>query len=278
MSTPLTLQSTVRLNSGYELPLLGFGVFQNVEACTPATLAALAAGYRHIDSAVVYRNEAQVGRALKQSRLKRGDVFVTSKIMSRDHGYESTLRTVDESLARLGTGYIDLYLIHDPLSGPKKRLETWRALIAAKKEGKIRSIGVSNFGVKHLEEFKKHGLETPSVNQIQLHPLLQQKEIVKYCKQNGIVVEAYCPIVRGQFTEPLFHELAKKYNKNPAQVLIRWSLQKGYVPLPKSERSDRIQANADVYDFELSPEDMNKLDGLDKGPAGSVSWNPVDAP
>jgi len=278
MAGKLKLQSVVRLNSGYDLPLLGLGVYQNVQECLPASLAALEHGYRHIDSAVIYRNEEQVGQAVRQSGVKREDVYLTTKVTSRYHGYDLTLKTVDESLKKFGTTYIDLYLIHDALSGTEKRIATWKALIEAKKAGKIRSIGVSNYSPKHLEEIKQHGLETPSVNQVELHPLCQQKPIVDYCKKSGIVVEAYCPIIRGQFDEPVFQELAKKYNKDPAQVLLRWSLQKGFVPLPKSARPDRIRSNADLYDFELSEEDMAKLDALDKGKNGAISWNPVDAP
>ncbi|KZS89253.1 Aldo/keto reductase [Sistotremastrum niveocremeum HHB9708] len=277
MAGKLTLQSVVRLSSGFDIPLLGLGVYQNIEECLPASLAALNAGYRHIDSAVMYRNEDQVGEALKQSKLKREEVFLTTKISSRYHGYDTTAKLVDTSLAKFGTNYIDLYLIHDPLSGKAKRLDTWKALVDAKKAGKIRSIGVSNYSGKHIDEIKAEGLELPSVNQIELHPLCQQKPIVEYCKANGILVEAYCPIIRGQFDQPVFHELASKYKKDPAQVLIRWSLQKGFSPLPKSAHAERIKSNADVYDFELSSEDVAKLDALDKGDAGAISWNPVNA-
>jgi len=259
------------------MPLLGFGVYQNTK-CAPACIVALRNGYRHIDSAQAYDNEEEVGRAVRESGLKREEIFVTSKCVSSTHGYQSTLSGVDASLKKFGFDYIDLFLIHDPLSGPQKRIETWRALIDAKKAGKIRSIGVSNFGIRHLEELQEAGLEKPSVNQIQLHPHLQQGPIVEYCKKNSIVVEAYSPLIRGDFRIPALQSIARKHSKEPAQVLIRWSLQKGYSPLPKSTTPSRIISNANVYGFELDQEDMAALDALDKGKDGEVTWNPVDAP
>ncbi|EPQ53241.1 Aldo/keto reductase [Gloeophyllum trabeum ATCC 11539] len=259
------------------MPLLGFGVYQNYNA-KPACLEAFKAGYRHVDSAQVYRNEADVGAAVKESGLDRGDLFITTKCASKTHGYESTLKGVDESLARFDFNYIDLFLIHDPLSGPEKRMETYRALLESQKAGKIRTVGVSNYGVRHLEEIKNAGLPMPAVNQIELHPFCQQKPIVSYCREHSIVVQAYCPIIRGNMRDPVIQELASKHNRDPAQVLLRWSLQRGFVPLPKSATPARIHSNAKLYDFELSSEDMGKLDALDKGKDGAISWNPVDAP
>jgi len=277
MAASLTLQSTIKLSTGHHLPLIGLGVYQNVDQCYEASRAAFKCGYRHVDSAVMYRNEDKVGKAIVDSGLNREDVFVTTKVSSRYAGFDKVKAKVDESLAKLGSSYIDLYLIHDPLMGKAKRLDSWKALIEAKSAGKIRTIGVSNYGVKHLQEIEAEGLETPSVNQIELHPLCQQKPIVEYCKANGIVVEAYCPIIRGDFSLDGLAEMAEKYGRDPAQILIRWSLQKGYVPLPKSSKAERIASNAKVYDFELSKEDMDHLDSLDKGDAGAVSWNPVNA-
>nr|GAT56282.1 predicted protein [Mycena chlorophos] len=272
----LTLTSTVKLSTGYTMPLLGFGVYQNYDA-KPSCLEAFKAGYRHVDSAQVYRNEAAVGEAVKESGLKREDLFITTKCVSRTHGYQKTLNGVDTSLTALGFDYIDLFLIHDPLSGKELRLETYKALLEAKAAGKIRSVGVSNYGVHHLEEIKAAGYETPSVNQIELHPFCQQKPIVEYCKKNGIVVQAYCPIVRGQMDHEVIQKLATKFNRDPAHVLLRWSLQKGYVPLPKSATPSRIHSNTNLYDFELGAEDMAALDALDRGKAGGISWNPVEA-
>lgn len=258
------------------MPLLGFGVYQMDEAL-PHVLTAFKAGYRHVDSAQMYRNEEDVGKAVRQSGLAREDVFITTKCNSRSHGYESTLRGVDESLRKFGFDYIDLFLIHDAYSGKEKRLATYKALLEARDAGKIRTVGVSNYGVKHLEEIAAAGFETPAVNQIELHPFCQQRPIVEYCKTHSIVVQAYCPVIRGQLNHPLFLRLAEKHNHDPAQIVLRWSLQKGFVPLPKSATTSRIYSNAELYDFELSTEEVAELDALDRGKEGAVSWNPVDA-
>ncbi|KDQ49722.1 hypothetical protein JAAARDRAFT_617210 [Jaapia argillacea MUCL 33604] len=257
------------------MPVLGLGVYQN-DDCEPACLAALKHGYRHIDSARMYRNEAQVGEAVRKSGIPRDQIFITTKIYDTEHGYNSTLKAVDDSLKKFGFGYVDLYLIHSPTSGKTKRLETYRALLDAKKAGKIKTVGVSNYSPKHLEEIQAAGFETPAVNQVELHPFCQQKPIVEYCKKNGIVVQAYTPLVRGKLDNPVIVETAEK-NKTPAQIAVRWSLQSGLVPLPKSSQPERVVANAEVFDFEISPEDMTKIDALDRGKEGAVTWNPVDA-
>jgi len=191
-------------------------------------------------------------------------------------GSADVTTTVEQSRSKLGFDYIDLYLIHSPHGGKNNRLKAWKALLAAKAEGKLRDVGVSNYNVKHLEEIREAGLEIPSVNQVELHPFCQQKPIVDYCNAHGIVVEAYCPLVRGAFDNPVLQSVSKKIGKSPAQVLVRWSLQKGFVPLPKSSQPARIANNAEVYDFELSAQDMEALDGLDRGKAGAISWNPID--
>ncbi|EMD35717.1 hypothetical protein CERSUDRAFT_84824 [Gelatoporia subvermispora B] len=271
----LDIATSVRLSSGFNMPLLGLGVFRNND-CIPACLAALKHGYRHIDSARVYGNEADVGEAVRRSGIPREQVFLTTKIVGYEHGYESTLRAVDDSLKLFGVEYLDLFLIHDATSGRAKRSETWRALIKARDAGKLRSIGVSNFNVNHLEEIRSAGLETPSVNQIELQPFCQQRPIVDYCKQHGIVVQTYCPLIKGQFSHPVLQEVARKYNKDVSHVLIRWSLQHGFSPLPKSEKPERVVSNADLYDFEITSEDMAKIDALDMGKEGAVSWNPID--
>ncbi|KAL4074328.1 NADP-dependent oxidoreductase domain-containing protein [Scleroderma citrinum] len=259
------------------MPLLGFGVYQNDDA-KPSVLEALRAGYRHIDSAQMYRNEGAVGEAVKASGIPREELFITTKCNSTTHGYDSTLKGVDLSLARFGFDYIDLFLIHDPFSGAERRLATYRALLDAQAAGKIRSVGVSNYGVRHLNEIKNAGLPMPAVNQIELHPFCQHRPIVEYCRAHSIVVQAYCPLIRGRMDHPVIQEVARKHNRDPAQILIRWSLQKGFVPLPKSVTPTRIRSNAIVYDFELSPEDMGQLDSLDLGQEGAILWNPVDAP
>ncbi|KAJ6594054.1 NADP-dependent oxidoreductase domain-containing protein [Mycena capillaripes] len=259
------------------MPLLGFGVYQNYDA-KPSVLEALKAGYRHVDSAQVYRNEDAVGAAIQESGLQRKELFITTKCVSKTHGYESTLKGVETSLAKFKLDYIDLFLIHDPYSGTERRLATYKALLEAKAAGHIRSVGVSNYGVHHLEELKSHNFEMPTVNQIELHPLCQQRPIVEYCKANSIVVQAYCPIIRGKMDNDVITKIASKHNRDPAQILLRWSLQKGFVPLPKSATPSRIHSNAQLYDFELSEEEMFSLDALDRGKEGAISWNPVDAP
>ncbi|KDQ15925.1 hypothetical protein BOTBODRAFT_108051 [Botryobasidium botryosum FD-172 SS1] len=261
------------------MPVLGLGVWKNRE-CTPACLEALRVGYRHIDTAQIYRNEEACGQAIRESGLSREDIFITSKCVSKTHGYEKTLRGIDKSLRKFGLDYIDLFLVHDPISGKEKRLATYRALLDAREAGKIRTVGVSNYNIRHIEEIKEAGLEIPAVNQIELHPLCQQRPIVEYCTQNSVLVQAYTPLLEGKFQQliPSLHTIADKYNKDSAQVLIRWSIQKGFVPLPKSANPARIASNADVFDFELSEEDMAALDALDKGKEGAVTWNPVDVP
>ncbi|THH19792.1 hypothetical protein EW146_g1460 [Bondarzewia mesenterica] len=314
----LTLQSTIRLSSGRTIPVLGLGVYRN-DKCKPACLAALAHGYRHIDSARMYKNEKQVGEAVRESGVPREDIFITSKIYQMDGGYEGALAQVNDSLKVFGFDYIDLYLIHSPLPGREKRLETWRALLDAKKAGKLRSIGVSNYGPKHIEEIRAAGFELPSVNQVELHPLCQQKDIVECCNKYSILVEAYAPLIRGDFSDIALQAISKKVNKaladtislcpasqkpgpdsrslvTPARVRRYLSYpaasvvccltamtgtvilsSHSFVPLPKSEKPERVRSNADLFDFELSKEDMDRLDGLDRGKDGSVTWNPVDA-
>ncbi|KDQ49379.1 hypothetical protein JAAARDRAFT_63753 [Jaapia argillacea MUCL 33604] len=242
------------------MPLLGFGVYQNYTS-RPSCLEAFKAGYRHIDSAQAYRNEADVGAAVRESGLDRQDLFITTKCINKTHGYESTLKGVDLSLSKFGFGM---------------RLATYKALQECRQAGKIRSVGVSNYGIKHLEEIRNAGYEMPAVNQIELHPFCQQKPIVSYCREHSIVVQAYCPIIRGKMDDPVIQEVAAKYSRDPAQILLRWSLQKGFVPLPKSATPARIHSNTHLYDFALTDDDMAKLDALDKGKEGAVSWNPVD--
>ncbi|KAF8523333.1 NADP-dependent oxidoreductase domain-containing protein [Hysterangium stoloniferum] len=259
------------------MPVLGFGVYANYntkESC----LEAFKAGYRHVDTAQAYKSEAHVGDAVHESNLRREDIFVTTKCVSKTHGYESTLKGVDASLERFRFKYIDLWLIHDPFSGKEKRLATYRALQEAKQDGKIRNVGVSNYGVHHLEELKAAGYHMPAVNQIELHPFCQQKPIVEYCRSHSIVVQAYSPLRRGKLDDPTLSKIAERNNRTTAQIMIRWSLQKGFVPLPKSEKTERIFGNTDVFDWSLSKQDMEELDGLDKGKDGAVTWNPVHAP
>lgn len=185
------------------------------------------------------------------------------------------MNAVDESLANFGLDYIDLYLIHDPLSGKENRLKTYRALLEAQRLGKVRSVGVSNYGVAHLQEIESEGLAPPSVNQIELHPFCQQPPIVEYCRKNSIVIQAHTPLVRGSLSDKTLLKIARDVEKSPFQICIRWSLQKGFVPLPKSANPEHIEANADVFGFELSKDEMEAVDGLHSDT--SVTWNPVKA-
>lgn len=276
----LTLKSAATLSSGQIIPLLGFGVYLNRgNSCYTAVKAALEAGYRHIDSAIVYRNETEVGQAVRDSNIPRQELFITSKATSRYAGYDVTSKSIDESLARFGFDYLDLFLIHDPYAGREKRLESWKALIHKRDEGKLRTIGVSNYGVHHLEEIKEAGLEQPAVNQIELHPWCQQRGIVDYCTKNGILLEAYSPLTRGRYLDnEVLVKIAEKHKKEPAQVLVRWALQMNYVPLPKSSQPARIVSNSQVFDFELSKDEMDALYVLDKGAEGATTWHPVNAP
>ncbi|KAF1360177.1 Aldo/keto reductase [Lizonia empirigonia] len=272
----LSLDSTLPLpNSTHKIPQLGFGVYQSPpETCVKSCLAALKAGYRHIDTAQYYANEEQVGQALRESGLKREEVYLTTKILSPGEDVDSTYNSVLESIEKLSgkDGYVDLFLIHSPNAGPEKRKLMWLALEKAKSEGRIREIGVSNYGISQIEEIKKIGtVWPPAINQIELHPWCQQKDVVEYCQKNKIVVEAYCPLVRNlKANDETLISIAKKHNVSDAQVLVRWSLQRGFVPLPKSDTPTRIASNADLYGFELDQDDMAKLDGLDEDEDGAL--------
>ncbi|KIJ67436.1 hypothetical protein HYDPIDRAFT_84597 [Hydnomerulius pinastri MD-312] len=259
------------------MPTIGLGVYLNTE-CAEACKVALKNGYRMIDSARFYENEEQVGVGVRQSGVDRKGIFITSKVFQSEFGTEKTKAAVEDSIKNLGFDYYDLYLTHSAHGGKELRLATYKALLAAKAAGLIRSVGVSNYSGKHIEEIREAGLELPVVNQVELHPFCQQKEIVDYCTKHNIIVQAYTPLVRGAMDNAVITELAKKYNKDAAQILVRWSLQRGFVPLPKSSQPSRIISNGQVYDFNIEAADMAKLDALDQGPKGAVTWNPVDIP
>ncbi|KAJ5176717.1 Aldo/keto reductase subgroup [Penicillium canariense] len=262
-------------NSPVRIPRLGFGVYRSpTHQCGQSVRKALEAGYRHIDTAQFYGNEGEVGEALRASGLPRDQVFVTTKILSPAGSSEQTYDKLLASVETIGGpgGYVDLFLIHSPSSGFAGRKQLWQALEKLHAEGKAKAIGVSNYGVQHIEEMKAYAqVWPPHVNQIELHPWCQQRTIVAYCKQHGIVVEAYSPIVRNyKANDPTLVEVAQKYSHSTQQVLIRYALQKGWVPLPKSDDPERIAANADVFDFHISAEDMELLDSLDQGDAGAI--------
>jgi methylglyoxal/glyoxal reductase len=253
------------LNNGVRMPWLGLGVFQAKpgEEVRNAVKAALETGYRAIDTAAGYRNEEGVGEAIRESGIPRDQIFVTTKLANSDHGFERAREAFHESLERLGMDYVDLFLIHWPIPG---RVDSWKAFEKIAKEGKARAIGVSNFTIDFIEELKKETTVVPAVNQVEFHPFLLQPDLLKYCKDNGIQLEAYSPLVRAQrFDHPTIQGPARKHGKSPAQILIRWDLQHEVVTIPKSVHANRIKENADVFDFELSADEVSQLDALDEG-------------
>jgi diketogulonate reductase-like aldo/keto reductase len=263
--TIMDIATKVRLNNGVEMPWLGLGVFraEDGKEVENAVVTALKHGYRSIDTAAVYQNERGVGLGMKKSGVPREEVFLTSKVWTSDQGYKSTMRAFEESLDRLQTNYLDLYLIHWPKG--KLSSETWKAMEELYEKGLIRAIGVSNFLVHHLEDFLPECKVIPAVNQIEFHPELIQPELLEYCRGKGIQPEAWSPIMKGKVLNiPVLQALAAKYRKTPVQIVLRWDIQKGVVTIPKSVKPERIISNADIFDFELSDEDMAKIDSLDK--------------
>lgn len=295
----LTIETKLTLNDGHLIPQLGLGVWQ-VRAgatCEAAVLAALEAGYRLIDTAAMYGNEESVGGAIKKSGIPRENIFVTTKLWNSDHG--NPQRALDTSLRKLKMDYVDLYLIHYPV---RERRQSWRALEALQAQGKTRSIGVSNFTIKHLTELLAQTKTVPAVNQVEFHPYLYQRDLLDFCASKGIVVEAYSPLTKGaRLKDPKLVAVAKKYStgepqtarsrsrlplvdrlfphsetKSTAQILIRWALQRGLVVIPKSANPTRIFENADVFNFEITAEDMRHLDGFNENLR--TCWDPTNAP
>ena len=269
--------TTLQLNSGARIPQVGLGVWQTPSGATTheAVATALDVGYRHIDTARIYGNEADVGAAVRASGVARDALFVTTKLWNADQGYDRALSACDASLERLGLDYVDLYLIHWPVAG--KRLDSWRALERIHAEGRARSIGVSNFLVPHLEELLGKATRVPAVNQIELTPFLQRRETRALCAKHGIVVEAYSPLTHGQrLDHPVVNEVARRVGRTVAQVLLRWGLQHGLVVLPKSTRPARIAENGALFDFALDERAMSELDGLEEGLV--TGWDPDDQP
>ncbi|MFJ9031915.1 aldo/keto reductase [Streptomyces sp. NPDC102274] len=257
----------VVLNNGVRIPQLGFGVFQvGDEETTGAVLTALDAGYRSIDTATLYRNERGVGRAVASSGLPREDLFITTKLWNDDQGYDSTLAAFDASLARLDLDRVDLYLIHWPAPARDRYIDTWRAMEKLLSDGRTRAIGVSNFQPAHLQRLLDETGIVPAVNQIELHPGLQQEELRDFHAQHGIATEAWSPLAQGALLqEEALTEIAGRHEKTPAQVILRWHLQLGNIVIPKSVTPARIHENIDIFDFELSAGDMAALATLDRG-------------
>jgi len=263
-----TAVPTVRLNDGAEIPQFGFGVFQiPAEETVTAVRTALDAGYRHIDTAQMYGNEAEVGRAIAESGVPREEIFVTTKLNNDGHGYDAALGALDESLRKLGFDHVDLFLIHWPRPQEGRYVETWTALEKLKADGKARSIGVSNFTVEHLERLAERTGTVPAVNQIELHPQFPQAALRAYHAEHGIATEAWSPIGQGGdlLQDGRLRALADEHGRSPAQVVLRWHIQLGNIVFPKSVTPERIRENIDVFDFELSADDMAVVDGLDTG-------------
>lgn len=261
------MDKKVTLNNGIEMPTLGFGVFQipDFDECKKAVLAALNNGYRLIDTAAAYMNERAVGEAIKESGVDRKDIFVTTKLWVQDAGYENTQKAIDASLARLGLDYIDLYLIHQPLGDV---YGSWRAMEDAYKAGKLKALGVANFENDRLQDLMMHNEIKPTVDQIELHPFFAQSDRVQWLLDNDIVPEAWGPFAEGKngiFTNPIIKEIANEHDKTVGQVILRWLNQRNIVVIPKSVHESRIIENSQIFDFELSEADMEKMNSLDTG-------------
>ncbi|WGK65134.1 aldo/keto reductase [Croceiramulus getboli] len=264
---PITdIQGRWKLNNGVDMPYLGLGVYQadDGQEVVDAIQYALDAGYRNIDTASIYKNEEGVGQGFRESGYAREDVFITSKVWNTDQGYNNTLDAFEASLERLQLDYLDLYLIHWPVSGKYK--DTWRALEHLYKEEKVRAIGVSNFMQDHLEDLLSTATIIPMVNQLEFHPFLVQQSLIDYCHAHKIQYQAWSPLMQGKaFHQDAFDAIAKQYDTSVAQLILRWSLQKGVMSIPKSTNKKHIESNADLFDFEISEADMQRLDAMDRG-------------
>ncbi|GAA4550060.1 aldo/keto reductase [Amycolatopsis samaneae] len=264
----MTSVPTVKLNNDVEMPQLGFGVFQVPDAETTAAVkAALEAGYRSIDTAAIYGNEAGVGKAITESGIPRDELFVTTKLWNADQGYDSTLKAFDESLAKLGLDRLDLYLIHWPAPELDRYVDTWKAFEKLYADGRVRAIGVSNFQPEHLERLFDAGSVVPAVNQVEVHPYLQQQRVREFDAAHGIATEAWSPLAKGGdlLGEPAVAALARKYGRSPAQIVLRWHLQRDTIVIPKSVTPSRIAENLDVFGFTLTDEDAASLSTLERG-------------
>ena len=273
MSSPLV--DSVELNNNTRIPIFGLGLYltKSGRQAEEAVRCALDAGYRHFDTAAAYGNEEDLARALSSSNVPREQVFITTKLWNQDHGYRAAQRAFDASRKKLNTDYVDLYLIHWPVEN--LRDDSWKALIKLYQDGLCRSIGVSNYTVRHLRELLSWSDVVPQVNQVEFSPFLYQKELHQYCVENRIALEAYTPLAKGKrLNDPLLTSLALKYGKTPAQIMIRWCIDHEIIVIPKSSKCPRIKENADVFNFRFGPEDLASLDALDEGLR--LCWDPTD--
>jgi diketogulonate reductase-like aldo/keto reductase len=260
----MDLTSTVQLNNGVAMPWVGLGVFKSPpgEETEQAVRWGLEIGYRHIDTAAYYQNEADVGRAVKDSKVPREQVFITTKVWNSDQGYESTLTAFDRSRKNLGVDVVDLYLVHWPVKG--KYVQTWKALEKLLADGKVRAIGVSNFLAHHLEDLMRSSSVPPSVNQVEFHPFLVQEELLAFDARARVQHEAWAPLMRARsLDQPVIVEIARKHERTPAQIVLRWDLQRGVVTIPKSVHRERILENSRLFDFTLEPDEVKRISALD---------------
>ncbi|MFX0061207.1 MAG: aldo/keto reductase [Candidatus Hermodarchaeota archaeon] len=275
----MNIKTKIKLNNGVEMPIFGLGVYRapSGEETQNAVRYALEAGYRHIDTAKIYGNERDVGIAVHNSfsGIPRDEIFITTKLWNSDHGYDSTITACNESLKKLGLKYLDLYLVHWPVE--TLRGETWKAMEYLLEEGKCRAIGVSNYMIHHLKELLETAKIVPAVNQVEFSPYLFRKDLLEFCRSQGIQFESYSPLTKGRkLKDPKLVSLGSKYSKTPAQILIRWALEHQIVVIPKSTNEGRIYENANVFDFHILEEDMNLLNSFDEGLV--TGWDPTNAP
>ena len=262
------------LSNGVKIPAIGFGTYKSGSDDETAKIVkyALEKGYRHIDTAAFYDNEVGIGNGIKESGVKREEVFLVTKLWNDDHGYENTIKAFNKSLEKLKVDYIDLYLIHWP---NKLNSETWRAFEHLYEIGKVKAIGVCNFKIGHLEELMKSAKIKPMVNQVEVHPLNSKNNMVDYCNEHNIQLVAWSPIMRGKiFSNELIMSLSEKYKKTIVQIVLRWHIERGVVPIPKSSNEERIKENFDIFDFNISSEDINAINSLNEGDSISVSGVP----
>jgi 2,5-diketo-D-gluconate reductase A len=271
-------QKYTNLNDGLKIPTVGFGTWKIPDTEAPAVVEeALAAGYRSIDTAAIYANETGIGAAIKNSDLDRSEIFLTTKVWNSEQGYDSTLRAMDTSLRKLKTDYVDLYLIHWPMPAQDKYVATWKALNRLRTEGIARSIGVCNFNINHLERLIGETGAVPVLNQIELHPCFQQKELRDFHAKHNIATEAWSPLARGKlFEEKIIVDLAKKHNKTPSQIILRWHFENGIIAIPKSSHTKRILENIDIFDFNLETSDLALISTIDDV-NGRTSFDPETA-